>query len=357
MRDAFRRIVHVDMDAFYASVEQRDNPGLRGKPVIVGGNPASRGVVCTCSYEARKFGIHSAMPSAQAFRLCPQGVFIHPRMDVYQFESSRIREIFYEYTDLVEPLSLDEAYLDVTSNKKNIPSGTIIATMILEQIRSRTRLTASAGVSFNKFLAKVASDINKPNGLKVITPAEAAAFIDTLPIARFHGIGKVTAEKMRRMGIHTGADLKKLSLAEIAATFGKPGVYFHEIAHGCDRRNVEPVWERRSVGREHTLQSDISERAAILAVLAETADEVQDALRELKLKGKTLTLKLKYDDFQSITRSKTLNTHVSSSAELMRHVPALLDKTEAGRRKVRLLGLSVSNFPDEHGPWQPELPF
>lgn len=253
------------MDAFYASVEQRDTPELKGKPVIVGGDPNHRGVVAACSYEARKFGIHSAMASSTAYKLCPDAIFIRPRFDVYKAVSSEIREIFHEYTNLVEPLSLDEAFLDVTENFKEMVSATLIAKEIKNQIYSRTgRLTASAGVSFNKFLAKVASDINKPDGITVVTPEMAASFIDRLPIRKFFGVGKVTEEKMIGFGIKTGADLKKYKKEKLIQIFGKSGNYFYNIAHGKDDRPVEPNRIRKSIGKETTLPEDIDDTDQML---------------------------------------------------------------------------------------------
>lgn len=346
------------MDAFYASIEQRDNPQLRGRPVIVGGSPDSRGVVCTCSYEARKYGVHSALASSKARRLCPNGIFISPRMEVYKHESTRIREIFMEYTDLIEPLSLDEAYLDVTENKKSMPSATIIAQEILHEITKRTGLTASAGVSFNKFLAKVASDINKPNGIKVIPPWEASAFIETLPIGKFYGIGKVTAQKMQNLGIKNGGDLKRYPLNELLRRFGKNGSYYYEIAHAVDSRPVDPSRERKSVGRETTLSEDITDLNLMLEILEELAEEVEETLKRLKLEGRTVVLKLKYEDFQAVTRSRTLSNNISTAAEMMSQAVELLAKTEAGTRKVRLLGITVTGFPEEEfGPIQLEFPF
>ncbi|CAB1061728.1 DNA polymerase IV (EC [Olavius sp. associated proteobacterium Delta 1] len=260
-----RKIIHLDMDAFYASVEQRDTPELKGKPVIVGGDPNHRGVVAACSYEARKFGIHSAMASSTAYKLCPDAIFIRPRFDVYKAVSSEIREIFHEYTNLVEPLSLDEAFLDVTENFKEMVSATLIAKEIKNQIYSRTgRLTASAGVSFNKFLAKVASDINKPDGITVVTPEMAASFIDRLPIRKFFGVGKVTEEKMIGFGIKTGADLKKYKKEKLIQIFGKSGNYFYNIAHGKDDRPVEPNRIRKSIGKETTLPEDIDDTDQML---------------------------------------------------------------------------------------------
>ena len=333
------------MDAFYASVEQRDRPELKGKPVIVGGSPNSRGVVAACSYEARKFGIHSAMPSSTAYRLCPQAVFIRPRFDVYRSVSSEIRKIFCEYTDLVEPLSLDEAFLDVTENHKGMPSATLIAREIKKKIYEKTRgLTASAGVSFNKFLAKVASDVNKPDGITVITPEVADEFIDRLPIRRFFGVGKVTEEKMQNLGINSGADLKKYSKEQLTQLFGKAGNYFFEIAHGIDDRPVKPDRVRKSIGKETTLSTDIDDMDEIIAILDGIAYRLVSSLDKHGAKGHTITLKIKYFDFRSITRSVTLDDPVDTAVLIMRWVKKLLAKTEAGKKKIRLLGISISNF-------------
>ena len=340
-----RKIIHIDMDAFYASVEQRDRPELKGKPVIVGGSPNARGVVAACSYEARKFGIHSAMASSTAYRLCPQAVFIRPRFDIYRSVSSQIRMIFCEYTDLVEPLSLDEAFLDVTENHKGMQSATLIAREIKDKIYAQTgHLTASAGVSFNKFLAKVASDVNKPNGITVITPEMAAEFIDRLPIRRFFGVGKVTEEKMLGLGIKTGADLKKYQMAQLIQLFGKSGTYFYNIAHGIDHRPVQPNRVRKSIGKETTLSVDSDDIDEILAILENIAVRLENALDKRGAKGRTVTLKIKYFDFKSITRSVTVDGPVASVAEIMKWIKILLTKTQAGAKKVRLLGISISNF-------------
>lgn len=356
-----RKIIHIDMDAFYASVEQRDNPGLRGKPVIVGGEPGSRGVVAACSYEARKFGVHSAMPSYRAQRLCPNALFISPRFDAYRQASMQIMEIFHEYTDLVEPLSLDEAFLDVTCNKKALATATEAARRLRLEIRKRTGLTASAGVSYNKFLAKAASDFRKPDGLMVVTPEAAQAFIDELPIGKFYGVGKVTEQRMLSLGITCGADLKMHSREELARLFGKAGAFFHSIAHGIDDRPVTPVRIRKSLGKEITLDEDIDDIVQMTALLARLAESVGDLLKRKGLKGKTITLKLKYDDFQSITRSITAGRRLDSAREILDSASLLLKETEAGTRKVRLLGITVSNF-DEPGdrtlkPHQLLLPF
>jgi len=333
------------MDAFYASVEQRDRPELKGKAVVVGGHPHGRGVVATCSYEARKFGIHSAMPCARAYKLCPEAIFLKPRFDVYKRVSREIREIFYEYTDLVEPLSLDEAFLDVTVNKKQMASATWIAWAIRKKIYEKTGfLTASAGVSFNKFLAKVASDFNKPNGITVVPPHQAEAFIDNLSIRKFYGVGKVTEKKMRNLGIKTGADLKRIEKERLVSLFGKAGKYFYDISHGNDTRPVQAHRIRKSIGKETTLREDIDEIYQIMDILEAIAVELEDDLKKHDIRGTTLTLKVKYFDFQSITRSLTAQDPIKEAREMMNHVRSLLNKTEAGRKKVRLLGISISNF-------------
>ncbi len=343
-----RKIIHIDMDAFYASVEQRDRPELRGKPVIVGGDPQSRGVVAACSYEARKFGIHSAMASSTAYKLCPDAVFIRPRFDVYRAVSSDIREIFFEYTDLVEPLSLDEAFLDVTENYKGMTSATLIAKEIKKKIYFKTgKLTASAGVSFNKFIAKVASDIHKPNGITVITPDMADEFIDRLPIRKFFGVGKVTEEKMLNLGIKTGRDLKKYKREQLVHIFGKSGIYFYDIAHGLDERPVEPNRIRKSIGKETTFAEDIEDTDQMIEILESIANRLENSLIEREAKGHTITLKVKYFDFQSITRSITIGEPADSATVMMKYVNQLLSKTEAGAKKVRLLGISISNFDDQ----------
>jgi len=343
-----RKIIHIDMDAFYASVEQRDRAELRGQPVIVGGDPKSRGVVAACSYEARVFGIHSAMASSTAYRLCPDAVFIRPRFDVYRAVSSEIRKIFCEYTDLVEPLSLDEAFIDVTENYMNMASATLIAREIKKKIFNRTgKLTASAGVSFNKFIAKVASDMNKPDGITVITPDMADEFIDELPIRKFFGVGKVTEEKMLNVGIKTGADLKRYKKEQLVQMFGKSGSYFYNIAHGMDDRPVEPNRIRKSIGKETTFIEDIDDTNQMVEILENIADRLENSLIKHEAKGRTITLKLKYFDFHSITRSVTIDGPADSAAVIMEYVRPLLSKTEAGKKKVRLLGISISNFDDQ----------
>ncbi len=339
-----RKIIHVDMDAFFAAVEQRDNPALRGRPVIVGGDPRGRGVVAACSYEARAFGIHSAMSCARALRLCPEAVFLRPDRDRYRRVSAQIMAIFCRYTDLVEPLSLDEAYLDVTRNHPGIPSATRIAAAIRREIREQTGLTASAGVSCNKFLAKVASDMNKPDGLTVIRPEQALAFIHRLPVGRFFGVGPVTERRMQALGIRTGADLYRYSRRELVAVFGKAGEFFFDIVRGIDRRPVRPRRERRSIGAETTLARDTGDRQQMLTILAGLADRVGGALGQRRICGRTLTLKVRYRDFTTVTRSRTPGILFMDSGDIMGHVPGLLAATAAGRNKVRLLGITVSGL-------------
>jgi DNA polymerase-4 len=302
-----RKIIHIDMDAFYASVEQRDRPEIKGKPVIVGGDPNSRGVVAACSYEAREFGIHSAMASSTAYKLCPQAVFIRPRFDAYRAVSSEIREIFYEYTDLVEPLSLDEAFLDVTENFKGMPSATLIAREIKKKIYEKTgKLTASAGVSFNKFLAKIASDLNKPDGITVITPEMADEFIDRLPIRKFFCVGKVTEEKMVNLGSKTGAYLKKFEKEQLIEFFRKSGSYFYDIAHGMDERPVEPNRIRKSIGKETTFSEDLDDTDQMPEILEDIAVRLEDSLIKREAKGRTLTLTARFRNNVSTQRVITL---------------------------------------------------
>ncbi|WP_439651051.1 DNA polymerase IV [Pontibacter qinzhouensis] len=347
MSQPIRKIIHIDMDAFYASVEQRDNPELRGKPVAVGGSKA-RGVVAAASYEARKFGVFSAMASRIAIQKCPQLIFVKPRFDVYSSVSRQIREIFHAYTDLVEPLSLDEAYLDVTENKVAMPSASIIAHQIKARILEETNLTASAGVSFNKFLAKIASDMNKPNGFTLITPDKAEALVAGLGIEKFHGIGKVTAAKMQAMGIATGADLRERSEQELVQRFGKVGRYYFRIARAQDERLVQPHRVRKSIGSERTFDADISEEEEMLERLQFLAQEVAQDMQRLQATAKTVTLKLKYFDFTLQTRSKTLLHYLSSSDALFTVARDLLRNPMLPAYPVRLLGISVSNLLYQH---------
>lgn len=331
------------MDAFYASVEQRDNPHLRGKPVIVSSPPDQRGVVATCSYEARKFGVRSAMPSRQAYKLCPSGIFITPRFSVYSAVSGQIRTIFKQHTDLIEPLSLDEAYLDVT----HAHSATHLAKELKNQIFRELELKASAGVSFNKFLAKIASEWQKPDGLTVITPELAPQFIDALPIKKFHGIGQVTEEKMAALGIHTGKDLKEAGLEKLIKNFGKIGHFFFKMAHCQDDRPVNPLRIRKSLGTETTFQSDILEIGTLYEVLEDLADELEQDLRKKNLFCKTVTLKLRYFNFITLTRSRTLDYPFQDKETIFALARHLLHKTEAGRIKVRLVGITTSHFSKE----------
>jgi len=341
------------MDAFYASVEQRDNPEFRGKPVVVGGAPDRRGVVAAASYEAREFGIHSAMASSIAVQKCPHLIFLKPRFERYQEVSQQIREIFYRYTDLVEPLSLDEAYLDVTENKRGMPSATIIAKEIKETILGETGLTASAGISINKFLAKTASSINKPNGLYLIPPNKVESFLEQLPIDKFYGIGHVTAEKMRFAGIHIGADLKLWTEDDLLKRFGKAGGFFFRIVRGQDDREVIPNRIRKSIGAEESFAEDLHDRHSMITALEDLAKILKTRIENSGTSGRTLTLKVKYSDYQQVTRSRTISDSISSVDAVMKLAIELLDMTEVHHRRVRLLGLSLSNLDCERtaGDW------
>lgn len=355
-----RRIIHIDMDAFFASVEQRDFPEYRNKPVVVGGTPAGRGVVAAASYEARKYGIHSAMPASRAIKLCPHAIFIRPRFDTYREVSNQLRDIFFGITDLVEPLSLDEAYLDVTENKLNLPSGTLIAQQLRREIKEKTGLTASAGVAPNKFLAKIASDINKPDGLYVITPEEAEDFIEKLKIDKFYGVGKATATKMARLGIRNGADLKKWTELDLVKHFGKTGHHYFRIVRGVDDRKVSPNRVRKSIGKERTFSTDISDLNWIHDFLNELSTKVAGAMQKKSAAGKTITLKIRYDNFETITRSYTLPQYTNDPAILEEVSKKLLMDTDTGTRRVRLLGISVSSldiFKSGMDGHQLELPF
>ncbi len=339
-----RKIIHIDMDAFYASIEQRDNIKLRGKPVIVGGSPNSRGVVATCSYEARKYGIHSAMPSKIAYKRCPYAYFVQPRFNVYHEVSLKIRKIFYRYTDLVETLSLDEAFLDVTNNKKGIKYATNVAKMIKKDILEETGLTSSAGVSYNKFLAKLASDYNKPNGITVITPKNKDEFLESLPITKFFGIGKVTAKTLKSMNINTGRDLKKLSIKELENIFKNRGYMFYQLARGIDNRKVEPNRERKSVGSEMTLGYNLGiDEEEVLEILKEICEDVEMRLKSIRKKGKTITLKIKYDDFEQITRSISVERDIYLAKDIIIHIYNLLKRIK-NNKKIRLLGITISNL-------------
>lgn len=339
-----RKILHIDMDAYYASVEQRDNPAYRGKPVVVGGKPHSRGVVAACSYEARQFGVHSAMPSAQAYRLCPQAIFIQPRFDVYKAVSTTIHHVFRCFTELVEPLSLDEAYLDVSEVQQCQGSATRLAQSIRQQIFAATGLTASAGVSYNKFFAKIASAMNKPDGLTVILPKQGEAFVASLPVARFHGVGRVTEAKMHQLGIETGADLRAWSLVELQAHFGRSAQYYFNIARGIDNRLVEHARQRQSIGSETTFQVDLTRPEKMLDQLEQLAIQVADGLLSKSLTARTLTIKVRYADFQLVTRSHSLASRICCAEDMLSRLPLLLERTDVANKPVRLLGVSVSGL-------------
>jgi DNA polymerase-4 len=342
--DRARRIVHVDMDAFFASIEQRDFPEkYGGEPIAVGGDPP-KGVVKAASYEARPYGVHSAQPAVEADRKCPDLIFVSPRMEVYREESRRIRASLQEYTGLIEPLSLDEAYLDVTSPKKGPPSGTLIARRIREEIYEETGLTASAGVGPSKFVAKVASDQDKPDGLTVVRPEQQLDFIARLPIGDFHGIGPVTEEKMTDMGIETGADLQEASEEMLRRRFGKRGGHFKRLAMGEDDRPVQPNRERKSVGAERTFSDDVADPKEMLSRLRPIAGRVSDRLESAGRKGRTVTLKLKSHDHNVSTRQTTLRRAVRSAETLMRLAERLLQRPHPPEKPVRLLGLSVSSL-------------
>lgn len=336
------------MDAFFASVEQRDNPKLRGLPVIVGGDPHGRGVVSACSYQARTYGVHSAMSCARAKQLCPEAIFIHPRIARYKEVSETIMAIFQDTTPLVEPLSLDEAFLDVTINKKNNPSATLLARDLRAQILRETGLTASAGVSCNKFLAKIASDINKPNGQTVITPQEVLPFIGRLPVGKFYGVGKVTERRMHALGIKTGADLRRFERAELIRHFGKSGIFFHDIVRGIDNRPVVVERGRKSIGAETTLAKDLTDKANLYSILDSLAKRVERDLQRHETGGFTITLKVRYGDFTTITRSRTTRYPLRTGEEIFSLASSLLNSTEAGSRPIRLLGISIGKLTINH---------
>ncbi|HEY8919200.1 MAG TPA: DNA polymerase IV [Chitinophaga sp.] len=340
-----RKIIHIDMDAFYASIEQRDFPEYRGKPIVVGGLPEGRGgVVATASYEARKFGIRSAMPSKRALQLCPEAIFVRPRFDVYKEVSRSIREIFHRYTDLIEPLSLDEAFLDVTQDKLQIGSAIEVAKLIKQAIKDELRLTASAGVSVNKFVAKIASDMQKPDGLTFIGPSAIEDFMEKLPVEKFFGVGRVTADKMKRMGLHTGADLKKLTEADLTQHFGKPGRFYYRIVRGIDERPVEPHRETKSLSAEDTFPYDLTTLEEMYAELDKLSLTVHNRLMKYNLKGRTITLKVKYSDFRQITRNLSLSYPVNDVATIQATARQLMTAAFYEDNKVRLLGIGLSNF-------------
>jgi DNA polymerase IV len=336
-----RKIIHIDMDAFFASCEQRDFPELRGKPVAVGG-ASDRGVVAAASYEARTFGVKSAMPGSRARRLCPDLIFVPHRFDVYRTVSAQIRAIFLDYTALVQPLSLDEAYLDVTENSRGEASATRVAEDIRARIRADTGLTASAGVSYNKFLAKIASDINKPDGICVITPKQGADFVAGLPVRKFYGVGPATAAKMERLGIVTGEDLRGKDRPFLDRQFGKSGAYYYWASRGIDHRPVNPNQERKSIGSETTFGHDLTERQACLDALRPLIDSVTGHCAKRSIAGRTVTLKLRTSDFKTVTRSKSLNQPIATTDEIEPVIAALLDGLIPLRLGVRLLGVTLS---------------
>lgn len=340
-----RKIIHVDMDAFYSSVEQMDNPELRGKPVAVGGGE-NRGVVSAASYEARKFGVRSAISGYLAKKNCPELIFVRPRFDRYTEISKKIRKIFYDYTDLVEPLSLDEAYLDVTQNKKGNPSATLIAQEIRKRIFEEVGLTASAGISVNKFVAKIASDYNKPNGQKTVNPDEVIPFLEALPIRKFYGVGKVTTEKMYQLGIFTGLDLKSKSVEFLEKHFGKSGKFYYNVVRGIHNSEVKSERVAKSVAAEHTFNENLSSEIFMIEKLEKIASELERRLKKYKIAGKTVTLKIKYSDFTLQTRSKTLPYFISDKAILLETTKELLYQ-ERMKDSVRLLGISLSNLNTE----------
>lgn len=349
-----RKIIHVDMDAFFASVEQRDDPALRGRPVAVGSSRA-RGVVAAASYEARAFGVRSAMPSVTALRKCPDLVFVPPRFDAYRAVSQAIRAIFLTHTDLVEPLSLDEAYLDVTDDKQGIGAATAIAKAIRAQIRAETGLTASAGVSYNKFIAKLASDQNKPDGLTVIRPAQGPAFVAGLPVGRFHGVGPRTAEKMERLGIRTGADLRDYPLRDLERAFGSSAGYFHRAAHGEDDRPVRPDRPHKSVGAERTFERDLSDEAELLAQLDRVIDAAWTRIARAGVQGRTVTLKARFADFRTVTRSLSGARPYASREDIDVGAKLLLGRLLPVPSGIRLLGVTLANLPEGEAPEQPRL--
>lgn len=340
-----RKIIHIDMDAFYAAVEQRDFPELKGKPLVVGGLPEGRGgVVATASYEARKFGIRSAMSSKQAQKLCPYAIFVRPRFAAYKEVSQKIRAIFYRYTDLVEPLSLDEAYLDVTEDKLGIGSAIEIAQQIKQAIKDELNLTASAGVSINKFTAKIASDMNKPDGLTFIGPSKIERFMEKLPVEKFFGVGKVTADKMKKQAIHTGKDLKMLSEQRLTQLFGKSGKFFYHIVRGIDRREVKPNQEIKSISSEDTFTYDLAKGEELSDWLSHITKAAFKRVLHYEMYGRTLTLKVKFEDFKIITRSVSFPHTIKEVEEALSVTEMLLSQTDFLDKKVRLLGVSFSNF-------------
>jgi len=343
-----RKIIHVDMDAFFASVEQRDRPELRGKPLVVGGQPNSRGVVAACSYEARKFGIHSAMPSSRAYRLCPTAIFVPPRIDVYRQVSEQIHEVFWRYASEVEPLSLDEAYLDVTETDLLEGSATRIAQAVKQDIELSTKLIASAGVSYNKFLAKIASDMDKPNGLYVITPDQGAKFVAKLPVGKFYGVGPATEAKMLKLDITNGEDLRAWNKTDLRAQFGKSGEYYYHIARAIDHRPVRSTRVRKSLGKETTFEEDIHDISLLTEHINRLAEKVFQRLADKALVAKTVTLKVKYTNFQQVTRAMSSELRITNLSSMQLMLSDLLSRTQAGEKAVRLVGVTASGLIQEN---------
>jgi DNA polymerase-4 len=344
-----RKIIHVDMDAFYASVEQRDRPELEGQPVAVGGSPEGRGVVAAASYEARKYGVHSAMPCARAKRLCPHLVFVRPDFEKYLAVSRQIREIFAEATDLIEPLSLDEAYLDVTTNKLLEPLAGKVARHLKDRIKEETRLTASAGVGPNKLIAKLASDWQKPDGLVIIPPEKVEDFLRPLPVTKLWGVGPKTAERLAELGIHHVEDVRRSTPEQLENLLGKYGPYLHDLAYGRDDREVEPHRIAKSHGSETTLDHDTRDRSYVETLIDELSQQIAGSL------GRTVTIKIRYDDFTTITRSKTVKSPIDDAAKIAGIAKQLLDQTSVGTRAVRLVGVSIGGLVQEGEPYQLEL--
>lgn len=354
-----RYILHIDMDAFFASVEQMDNPKYAGRPLIVGGDPQGRGVVAACSYEARKFGIHSAMSAANAIRHCPHALFVRPRKERYKEISVQVMQIFRECASVIEPLSVDEAFLDVSEDHTSLEDAIQTAEHIRNRVFNEIGLTCSAGVSHNKFLAKVASDINKPDGLTVISPEEADDFLAALPIGKFYGVGKVTEKKMHSLGVRKGADLFRFTQKELERFFGKAGLFFYDIVRGIDNRPVQVNRGRKSIGTETTLHTDLIDMEKIYEILHDLSEKVGQSLQRKECGGTTITLKVRYHDFSTVTRSHTLSVPLFSATEIMQLIPNLLQATDAGKTKVRLLGITISNLSGiaEKHPLQLPLPF
>jgi DNA polymerase IV len=354
-----RYILHIDMDAFFASVEQMDNPKYAGRPLIVGGNPQGRGVVAACSYEARKFGIHSAMSAANAIRYCPHALFVRPRKERYKEISIQVMHIFRECAAVIEPLSLDEAFLDISDDHANLEEAIQTAEDIRTRVFNEVGLTCSAGVSHNKFLAKVASDINKPDGLTVISQEEADDFLAALPIGKFFGVGKVTEKKMHGLGVRKGADLFRFTRKELERFFGKAGLFFYDIVRGIDNRPVQVSRGCKSIGTETTFHTDLIDMQEINEILHRLSEKVEQSLKRKECGGTTITLKVRYHDFTTVTRSHTLTVPLFSATEIMQLIPNLLQATDAGKTKIRLLGITVSNLSDltEKHPLQLSLPF